>query len=177
MCARATKHAIIRFITRNAWRPPKPLWSSGRVGDVGYGLLPALGRTLDHGTLETIRLMAVERVREGEAAPAVIASASTAKIIVAAEARFKVACSVGEYCANVRGVSAWLALGARTHQSPPHQRNLTFDNDLMLAVSDCAAAVCPTVALSGKRTVPGKTGLSYQRPGTILNLTWRVYAS
>jgi transposase len=31
-------------------------------------------RTLDHGTLETIRLMAVERVREGEAAPAVIAS-------------------------------------------------------------------------------------------------------
>ena len=32
------------------------------------------GRTLDHGTLETIRLMAVERVREGEAAPAVIAS-------------------------------------------------------------------------------------------------------
>jgi hypothetical protein len=27
------------------------------------------GRTLDHGTLETIRLMAVERVREGEAAP------------------------------------------------------------------------------------------------------------
>ena len=25
------------------------------------------GRTLDHGTLETIRLMAVERVREGEA--------------------------------------------------------------------------------------------------------------
>ena len=32
------------------------------------------GRTLDHGTLETIRLMAVERVREGEAVPAVIAS-------------------------------------------------------------------------------------------------------
>ena len=32
------------------------------------------GRTLDHGTLETIRLMAVERVREGEAAPAVIAT-------------------------------------------------------------------------------------------------------
>src|SRR5499427_10598096 len=32
------------------------------------------GRTLDHRTLETIRLMAVERVREGEAAPAVIAS-------------------------------------------------------------------------------------------------------
>jgi transposase len=32
------------------------------------------GRTLDHGTLETIRLMAVERVREGEAAAAVIAS-------------------------------------------------------------------------------------------------------
>jgi hypothetical protein len=27
------------------------------------------GRTLDHGTLETIRLMAVERVREDEAAP------------------------------------------------------------------------------------------------------------
>jgi transposase len=32
------------------------------------------GRTLDHATLETIRLMAVERVREGEAASAVIAS-------------------------------------------------------------------------------------------------------
>lgn len=32
------------------------------------------GRTLDHATLETIRLMAVERVREGEAARAVIAS-------------------------------------------------------------------------------------------------------
>src|SRR3984885_1751047 len=32
------------------------------------------GRTLDHGTLETIRVMAVERVREGEAAPVVIAS-------------------------------------------------------------------------------------------------------
>jgi transposase len=32
------------------------------------------GRSLDHATLETIRLMAVERVREGEAASAVIAS-------------------------------------------------------------------------------------------------------
>jgi transposase len=32
------------------------------------------GRKLDHGTLETIRLMAVERVREGELASAVIAS-------------------------------------------------------------------------------------------------------
>lgn len=32
------------------------------------------GRSLDHGTLETIRLMAVERVREGELASAVIAS-------------------------------------------------------------------------------------------------------
>jgi len=32
------------------------------------------GRTLDHGTLEAIRLMAVERVREGEAASAVIGS-------------------------------------------------------------------------------------------------------
>jgi len=32
------------------------------------------GRTLDHQTLETIRLMAVERVREGEAPSAVIAS-------------------------------------------------------------------------------------------------------
>jgi transposase len=32
------------------------------------------GRTLDHATLETIRLMAVERVREGEAPSAVIAS-------------------------------------------------------------------------------------------------------
>jgi hypothetical protein len=31
-------------------------------------------RTLDPATLETIRLMAVERVREGEAAAAVIAS-------------------------------------------------------------------------------------------------------
>jgi transposase len=32
------------------------------------------GRKLDHGTLETIRLMAVERVREGEPASAVVAS-------------------------------------------------------------------------------------------------------
>jgi transposase len=32
------------------------------------------GRTLDHATLETIRLMAVERVREGEAPTSVIAS-------------------------------------------------------------------------------------------------------
>jgi transposase len=32
------------------------------------------GRTLDHGTLEAIRLMAVERVREGEAPSVVIAS-------------------------------------------------------------------------------------------------------
>ena len=32
------------------------------------------GRTLDHQTLETIRLMAIERVREGEAPSAVIAS-------------------------------------------------------------------------------------------------------
>ena len=32
------------------------------------------GRRLNHGTLETIRLMAVERVREGELASAVIAS-------------------------------------------------------------------------------------------------------
>src|SRR6516225_7931777 len=32
------------------------------------------GRTLDHGTLETIRMMAVERVWEGEAASTVIAS-------------------------------------------------------------------------------------------------------
>jgi transposase len=32
------------------------------------------GRNLDHQTLETIRLMAIERVREGEAPSAVIAS-------------------------------------------------------------------------------------------------------
>lgn len=32
------------------------------------------GRTFDHQTLEAIRLMAVERVREGEPAAAVIAS-------------------------------------------------------------------------------------------------------
>jgi transposase len=32
------------------------------------------GRSLDHGTLETIRLMAVERVREGRSASSVIAS-------------------------------------------------------------------------------------------------------
>jgi DNA invertase Pin-like site-specific DNA recombinase len=32
------------------------------------------GRKLDHQTLETIRFMAVERVREGEAPSAVIAS-------------------------------------------------------------------------------------------------------
>jgi len=32
------------------------------------------GRTLDHQTLETIRLMAVERVREGERAAEVIES-------------------------------------------------------------------------------------------------------
>ena len=32
------------------------------------------GRTLDHGTLETIRKMAVERVREGERPSEVIAS-------------------------------------------------------------------------------------------------------
>src|SRR5215218_5784845 len=32
------------------------------------------GRSLDHQTLETIRLMAIERVREGEAPSAVIAS-------------------------------------------------------------------------------------------------------
>lgn len=32
------------------------------------------GRTLDHGTLETIRTMAVARVREGERPSAVIAS-------------------------------------------------------------------------------------------------------
>ena len=30
------------------------------------------GRTLDHATLETIRLMAIERVSEGEAPSAVI---------------------------------------------------------------------------------------------------------
>ena len=32
------------------------------------------GRSFDHPTLEAIRLMAVERVREGESASAVIAS-------------------------------------------------------------------------------------------------------
>ena len=32
------------------------------------------GRTLDHATLETIRLMAIERVREGESPASVIAS-------------------------------------------------------------------------------------------------------
>ena len=32
------------------------------------------GRTLDHQTLETIRLMAIERVREGEPAAEVIAA-------------------------------------------------------------------------------------------------------
>ena len=32
------------------------------------------GRTLDHKTLEEIRLMAVQRVREGESAATVIAS-------------------------------------------------------------------------------------------------------
>ena len=32
------------------------------------------GRTLDHATLETIRLMAIERVREGESPATVVAS-------------------------------------------------------------------------------------------------------
>jgi len=32
------------------------------------------GRTLDHATLETIRLMAIDRVREGESPATVIAS-------------------------------------------------------------------------------------------------------
>ena len=40
------------------------------------------GRKLDHATLETIRLMAVERVRDGEAPSAVIGSCGFARTTI-----------------------------------------------------------------------------------------------
>jgi hypothetical protein len=40
------------------------------------------GRSLDHTTLETIRVMAVERVREGETPSAIIASYGFSRTII-----------------------------------------------------------------------------------------------
>jgi len=40
------------------------------------------GRKLDHSTLETIQLMAVERVRDGEAPSAVIGSCGFARTTI-----------------------------------------------------------------------------------------------
>jgi hypothetical protein len=75
-------------------------------------------RPLDHGTLETIRLMAVERVREGEAAPAVIAS----------------------YGFNRTTVYKWLAAAAVLNASesqPLSQRGLWPESGMQQLVSFC----------------------------------------
>jgi hypothetical protein len=52
------------------------------------------GRSFDHQTLEAIRLMAIERVREGEAPSAVIASFGFASTMIyrAGDQRVQLSC-------------------------------------------------------------------------------------
>lgn len=88
------------------------------------------GRTLDHATLETIRMMAVERVREGEAPAAVIASygfsrtsiykwlaAGTRPMRVASRKRITSLCRQSERIAS-------RSSGFRYRDFEPFQRNV-----------------------------------------------------
>jgi len=78
------------------------------------------GRTLDHGTLETIRLMAVERVRDGEAPSAVIASYGFSRTSIYRWLKAAAKPGVG-----LRALRARRATG-RPRSLTPHQERQVF---------------------------------------------------
>lgn len=78
------------------------------------------GRTFDHGTLETIRLMAVERVRDGEAPSAVIASYGFSRTSIYRWLKAAAKPGVG-----LRALRARRA-GGRPRSLMPHQERQVF---------------------------------------------------
>lgn len=78
------------------------------------------GRTLDHGTLETIRLMAVERVREGESPSAVIASYGFSRTTI-----YKWLTAAAKPGLGLRALQARLAPG-RPRSLTPRQEQQVF---------------------------------------------------
>jgi transposase len=78
------------------------------------------GRTFDHATLETIRLMAVERVRDGEAPSAVIASYGFSRTSIYRWLKAAAKPGVG-----LRALRARRA-GGRPRSLTPHQERQVF---------------------------------------------------
>jgi transposase len=78
------------------------------------------GRTLDHATLETIRMMAVERVREGEAPAAVIASYGFSRTSI-----YKWLAAAAKPGVGLRALRARPAPG-RPRSLTPHQERQVF---------------------------------------------------
>ena len=78
------------------------------------------GRTLDHGTLETIRTMAIERVREGEAPSDVIASYGFDRTTI-----YKWMNAVSQPGVGLRALRARLAPG-RPRSLTPRQESQVF---------------------------------------------------
>ena len=78
------------------------------------------GRTLDHATLETIRLVAVERVREGEVASAVIASYGFSRTTI-----YKWLSAAAKPGVGLRALQARPAPG-RTRSLTPRQEQRVF---------------------------------------------------
>jgi transposase len=78
------------------------------------------GRELDHATLETIRLMAVERVREGEMPSAVIASYGFSRTTI-----YKWLTAAAKPGVGLRALQARPAPG-RPHSLTPRQEQRVF---------------------------------------------------
>jgi len=78
------------------------------------------GRKLDHQTLETIRIMAVERVREGEAPSAVIASYGFSRTSI-----YRWLAAVSKPGVGVRALASWPAPG-RPRRLTAHQEQKVF---------------------------------------------------
>lgn len=77
------------------------------------------GRTLEHKTLETIRLMAVERVREGEAASAVIASYGFSRTVI-----YRWLKAANEPGSEAEALCAWPPTGRPRRLTPAQEQQV-----------------------------------------------------
>ena len=77
------------------------------------------GRTPDHPTLETIRLMTVERVREGETASAVIASYGFGRTTI-----YKWLSAEAKPGVGLRALRAWPAPGRPRSLTPRREQQV-----------------------------------------------------
>lgn len=132
------------------------------------------GRTLDHATLETIRLMAVERVREGEAPSTVIASYGFSRTAI-----YKWLAAAAKPGAGVRALLARKATGRPRSLTPrqeqqvfrwingkdPRQYGLDFGLWTRAVVSELIARQFGiTLSLASVGALLAKLGLTPQKP-------------